>query len=560
MKKFLVLSLIITSCGSGEALKGESLPTTLEILLEHPTNKCLNKVLDRFVDVFGVYIISTSEIPDEYILHSANILAQFIDNDEDGTPDDQNVLTFLQEEKFVVPVWNEKLREEVFESLDWDNCSASFAASMYYGDDEWAIGGIESAGSWDTNLEEIWHIVSTGWYASYPEYFGDGDSKLLEAMDKARGGKFLKIPEEYPPEAWYAYYDDTCDYYCQSHEYFYWILMSNIDALDPSLTSKCRDSKDEWPICNKKELEEIDSLAFELLNNYGFNFPTKIPDGSYKGKPISINNQAFGSSSESSQERDPESQILNGGVIEDESFDSFTRYIDVAGLRIFVLPEVSSEFISKVAEVYGLMFEENEYFDETLRNRYLKRTEEDFAFQRIGYLGPENYGLDSENPKVSCCPGKNYEDNHVDYIWEYPGADADLQIREIVEHLLHTVTSVGFALEFPEWNWLYINSEIHLAMNEAVEKNIYDISSYEEIKNRGNITAFNRITVQEFAFWVIVTEWGYADIFNLPNEEFSIGTSSDLKEQLPLSHKLYEDTIKKILTPPDKNYLRSLFK
>ena len=270
--------------------------------------------------------------------------------------------------------------------------------------------------------------------------------------------------------------------------------------------------------------------------------------------------QASGSSSESSQERDPEPQVFNGGVIEDESFDSFTRYIDVAGLRIFVLPEVSSEFISKVAEVYILLFEENEYFDETLQNRYLKRTEEDFIFQRIGYLGPENYGLDSENPKVTCCPGKNYEDNHVDYIWEYPDADADLQIREIVEHLLHTVTGVGFALEFPEWNWFNTNSEIHLAMNEAVEKNIYDISSYEEIRNRGDIEGFNRVTVQEFAFWVIVTEWGYADIFNLPNEEFSIGTASDLKEQLPLSHKLYEDTIKKILTPPDKNYLRSMFK
>ena len=31
MKKFLVLALIITSCGSGEALEEESLPTNLEV-------------------------------------------------------------------------------------------------------------------------------------------------------------------------------------------------------------------------------------------------------------------------------------------------------------------------------------------------------------------------------------------------------------------------------------------------------------------------------------------------------------------------------------------------
>ena len=66
-----------------------------------------------------------------------------------------------------------------------------------------------------------------------------------------------------------------------AHEYFYWILMSNIDALDPSITSKCSPNV-EWNICTKSELMQKDILAYELLNNYGFNLPTVIPDGSYK--------------------------------------------------------------------------------------------------------------------------------------------------------------------------------------------------------------------------------------------------------------------------------------
>tara|TARA_B100001964_G_scaffold245610_1_gene333989 strand:- start:2635 stop:2811 length:177 start_codon:yes stop_codon:yes gene_type:complete len=57
--------------------------------------------------------------------------------------------------------------------------------------------------------------------------------------------------------------------------------MRNIDSLDPSLTNKCGDSKAEWFISNKKELEIKDTLAFDLLNNYGFNLPTSIPDESY---------------------------------------------------------------------------------------------------------------------------------------------------------------------------------------------------------------------------------------------------------------------------------------
>ena len=57
--------------------------------------------------------------------------------------------------------------------------------------------------------------------------------------------------------------------------------MSNFGALDSSLTTKCEDSKDEWNVCTKAELEQTDVIAFDLLNNHDFNLPTNIPDGSY---------------------------------------------------------------------------------------------------------------------------------------------------------------------------------------------------------------------------------------------------------------------------------------
>ena len=66
--------------------------------------------------------------------------------------------------------------------------------------------------------------------------------------------------------------------------------MTNIGALDPALTDKCVyiDAmglpiiNDEWGICTREELEQKVVLAFELFNNYGFNLPTAIPDGSYQ--------------------------------------------------------------------------------------------------------------------------------------------------------------------------------------------------------------------------------------------------------------------------------------
>ena len=260
------------------------------------------------------------------------------------------------------------------------------------------------------------------------------------------------------------------------------------------------------------------------------------------------------------EEAASEPTISLGEIVEDDSYLDYHRYIDVAGLRMFVLPEVGEEFIYKVGEIYYLMLQKGEHIDQDIRSSYLKTVKNDFVFQKIGYEGPERYGLDSDPPGIDCCPGKGYEDNQTDFIWEYPDASGDDQIGEVVEHLLHTVTGVAFALEFTEWNWENPNSEIVLAMNEAIEKNIFDISSYERIKNSGNIEDFNRITSIEFAFWGIVTEWGYGDIYDLPHDEFTISTPSEVKEQLPLFHKLFEDTIKTIFTPPNKDYLRELFR
>ena len=255
-----------------------------EIFSEHPFD-CLNQELDVFVDVFGIYVISHSSIPVEYVKHSANVVAEFMDNDADGVMDDPEVHRFLVENNFVVPVWTESMREEVFPSLRGTFCedNLGWAASMYYGEDDWAFGGIKQAGTWDTNLEEIWHVLSMGWYYTYPEYFGDEPgSRLADAMDAARGGQFQTVPNSYPEGAWYSYDDYTCDYYCQMHEYFYWILMANMDALDPAYTNKCADSADEWYICTKEELQQIDPQAYDLLNNQGFNLPTNIPVGNYQ--------------------------------------------------------------------------------------------------------------------------------------------------------------------------------------------------------------------------------------------------------------------------------------
>ena len=41
-------------------------------------------------------------------------------------------------------------------------------------------------------------------------------------------------------------------------------------------------------------------------------------------------------------------------------------------------------------------------------------------------------------------------------------------------------------------------------MNEAISKGIYDVSSYNNLKNDD---AYHRIITQEYAYWLILAEW-----------------------------------------------------
>jgi hypothetical protein len=282
-----VTALLLSGCAPTEFSKTASAPrseygqSSLEIVRSYPVSgmQCMDEFFDAYVDVFGIYVIGAGA-PDDKLLHTAGVLAQYLDNDSDGTPDDQRVLDYLVKEKFHFPVWT----EDDWERFSATSCGAdkfNMAASMYPRD-EWAMGGIERSGKWDTNLEEVWHLVSRGFYGVYPEDFSvEESSSLTRAMDAARGGYFLEVPARYPASAWYSY-DEDAPYQVHVSEYFYWAVVTNFGALNPEdVPDRCEQIKKEWRICTKADLEKIDPLVFELLNERGFKIPKIIPDGIY---------------------------------------------------------------------------------------------------------------------------------------------------------------------------------------------------------------------------------------------------------------------------------------
>lgn len=232
-------------------------------------------VFNRKVIVFGIPIYATSGVEDAKLLHAANVMAQYLDNDEDGSVDNQNVLTALKNNNAYMVMWKNESDLSGIIPPDEDE-----AKGQDLGSDEtipnFVVDGL--VGEFDASLEEVLHIITYAGYATaYPLVFGlTPGTSLTNAMDVARGGHFTTIPNPYPENAWYTYDDETCEYTCMANEYIYWAITSILGAQEN------RSISHEWDLNTKTLVQNTDTAIYSLLTDPQYKFPTVLPDGTYK--------------------------------------------------------------------------------------------------------------------------------------------------------------------------------------------------------------------------------------------------------------------------------------
>ena len=139
-------------------------------------------------------------------------------------------------------------------------------------------------GHWgdDATVEEVIHTINhVGHVSVYPATFNiyPNSSMMSDAMDIARGGQFINIPNQYPEEAWYHYDDWTCDYECMAIEYFYWCEVSYMCILDDPQT--CNGIDNEWELCTPELFEATDMIMYGIINDLAYLLPQSAPDGNY---------------------------------------------------------------------------------------------------------------------------------------------------------------------------------------------------------------------------------------------------------------------------------------
>jgi hypothetical protein len=232
------------------------------------------ELLTRKIDVFGIGIYAADGVAENKLIHAAHVLAEYLDNDEDGVVDNQLVVDAIIASKATIGLWKNEDDLDVI-------TEGQRQFTMDLGDTEtrpeWHVNNEPTA--FDASLEEILHSITQNGYALvYPEIFGERTgTSVADAMDVARGGQFIEIPEQYPESAWYTYDDPSCDYQCMITEYMYWGLSSILGAQ----ASRLDVIGQEWKLNTAELVETSDPTLYNLLTDDQYNFPTYLPDGNY---------------------------------------------------------------------------------------------------------------------------------------------------------------------------------------------------------------------------------------------------------------------------------------
>ncbi len=252
--------------------------------LDKSAPKGFASIFSKWVDVFGIRVYATDKTPDKKVLHAANVLGQYLDNNADGRPDNELVIRALRKSKGAVVMFSTERKanailKDIHRHIPEEVWNEMYAVGLYGA--ETHPGGARR-GVFDATYEEVLHLITAAGYAkAYPDVFGEkAGSAIAKAMDKARGGHFRKVPTRYPEGAWFTYYDKSCDYTCQITEYIYWGITSILGAQE--FPGRLDNISGEWRLNTAAKVKEGDPALYKLLTDPKYLFPTKLPDGKYR--------------------------------------------------------------------------------------------------------------------------------------------------------------------------------------------------------------------------------------------------------------------------------------
>ena len=141
-------------------------------------------VFTKMVDVFGVKIYASAATGDDKVLHAAAVMAEYLDNDEDGMPDNQRVVDAMVSRNATLIMFNDEAEEEKLFKPDRALFEKYELQNLFHRETHPDGAG---RGVFDATLEEIHHLTMFAGYShAYPDVFGaESGTSVAAAMDLA---------------------------------------------------------------------------------------------------------------------------------------------------------------------------------------------------------------------------------------------------------------------------------------------------------------------------------------------------------------------------------------
>ena len=262
------------------------------LLILTPFFSCNKKVSEngnnnfpKKINIFGINILASEKVEDSKIIHAAKVMAQYLDNDEDGIVDNKAVVDKLISVDATLIMFES---EREAENSNYKMPNHNHLQGLWNDETIPSFNKDKVNVRFDATLEEVLHLITHEGYAEvYPDIWGESKgSAIANAMDKARGGYFVSPPPQYPAGAWYSYDDETCDYGCMATEYTYWALTSILGG--QSYPGRFEEIEHEWKLNTRQKVKTRDPDIYSILTDQQYKVPTKLPDSDYDGFNISI--------------------------------------------------------------------------------------------------------------------------------------------------------------------------------------------------------------------------------------------------------------------------------
>eukprot|EP00927_Polykrikos_kofoidii_P053707 TRINITY_DN48273_c0_g1_i1.p1 TRINITY_DN48273_c0_g1~~TRINITY_DN48273_c0_g1_i1.p1 ORF type:complete len:406 (+),score=42.73 TRINITY_DN48273_c0_g1_i1:139-1218(+) len=265
----------------------------------------------------GIHVFASSKVPDKKVERVANVLAEYLDNDEDGVVDNPDVVMELAKRGATMIMFSTSkemdksgfYRIPGFFTQDVGGDETSLASTDDNSPRGWVLLASSVATSeshrcahradkvCDAALEEVFHLITNAGYAhAYPKEFslhpGSAISVTMDALIGDCGFASFACPVgrysefRYPNcTGLYHYSDASCDYACLATEYLHHFIATYNGEY---FYNGCPPTSREWELCSSKSLAASREMlkkkapdAYRLILDSFFRIPQSMPDGKY---------------------------------------------------------------------------------------------------------------------------------------------------------------------------------------------------------------------------------------------------------------------------------------